>query len=78
MPRHMPIFDFTSAGLQPTTNRQVHNLPVSVTTAMPLGEKEGLLIGAGISLSLATTYFYRQRQTLPFKVAIQRHALESL
>ena len=35
---------------------------------MPLGEQEGLLIGAGITLSLATTYFYRQRQTLPFKV----------
>ena len=35
---------------------------------MPLGEQEGLLIGAGVTLSLATTYFYRQRQTLPFKV----------
>jgi hypothetical protein len=38
------------------------------TAAMPLGEQEGLLIGAGVTLSLATTYFYRQRQTLPFKV----------
>ena len=43
-------------------------------TAMPLGEQEGLLIGAGVSLSLATTYFYRQRQTLPFKVQLYNAA----
>lgn len=69
MPRNAPILEFTSAALCPSIYKQIHNIPVSITTAMPLGEKEGLLIGAGISLSLATTYFYRQRQTLPFKWA---------
>lgn len=45
-------------------------LSTAYAAAMPLGEQEGLLIGAGVSLSLATTYFYRQRQTLPFKVQL--------
>ncbi len=35
---------------------------------MPLGEKEAGLIGVGTALVGATTYFYRKKQTLPFKV----------
>ena len=35
---------------------------------MPLGQTEGYLLTAGTALVGATTYFYRKKQTLPFKV----------
>ena len=37
---------------------------------MPLGQKEGALIGTGTGLVAATVYFYRRKQTLPFKVSV--------
>ena len=37
---------------------------------MPLGQKEGALIGTGTGLAAATVYFYRRKQTLPFKVIV--------
>lgn len=43
-------------------------LPRPNGVTMPLGEKEGGLIGVGTALVGATTYFYRKKQTLPFKV----------
>lgn len=36
---------------------------------MPLTVKEGALIGAGMWAATAATIFYRQKKTLPFKIA---------
>ena len=45
---------------------------------MPLGEREGILIGTGTALVGATAYFYRQKQTLPFKVRFVPTGLRTL
>jgi len=36
--------------------------------AMPVSVRDGALLGAGMTLVAASTFFYRRKQTLPFKV----------
>mmetsp|Transcript_11938 Transcript_11938/g.35745 ORF Transcript_11938/g.35745 Transcript_11938/m.35745 type:complete len:103 (-) Transcript_11938:2177-2485(-) len=36
---------------------------------MPLGQTEGVLLTVGTALVGATTYFFKKKQTLPFKLA---------
>lgn len=36
---------------------------------MPLTVQEGAIIGAGMTSAAAATFFYKRKQTLPFKLA---------
>ena len=41
---------------------------LQLACAMPVSVRDGALLGAGMTLVAASTFFYRRKQTLPFKV----------
>ena len=45
---------------------------------MPAGPFETTLVAAGTCIAAASTYFYRAKQTLPFKVRHDMRELHSL